>query len=140
MPVGDAESVFEEPVLRSLRRYVGEAALSTPVLITERISNRILAGCINLTDGSSVIAVNARLKFDPELMAHALIEELVHAQQQLDGVDFEEQRRRFPYEERPYEIQAKQLATEVLGYEPEPCDVQLLRDEPPDLLDNRPRP
>ena len=54
------------------------------------------------------IAINARFKADPEMLTHTIVEEYAHAQQVLDGVDFEAQRRRFPnYADRPYEIEAK---------------------------------
>jgi hypothetical protein len=134
-PIGSATSVFEEPIIGLLRSYVSDAALSTPILFTERLSNRVVAACINLHDNSSVIAINARLKCDPELLAHALIEELIHAQQQIEGLDFEAQRRQFAYEDRPYELMAKRIATDVLGYEPEACEVYLLRNELEETLD-----
>jgi hypothetical protein len=129
--------VFEEIITQSMRAYIGNEALWTPVLFTEKLSNRVVAACINLNDNSSVIAINARLKCDPELLAHTLIEEFVHAQQQIEGIDFEEQRRQFAYEDRPYERRAKHVATEVLGYLPDSCDVYLLRDESEEELDTR---
>jgi hypothetical protein len=92
-----------------------------------------------VNDGSRIIAVNVRFKVDPELLAHALVEEFAHAQQVLDGVDFEAQRRQFPdYATRPYEQEAKRVASEILGYTPEGYAVQLLRDEPAGVLYDRP--
>ena len=67
-------------------------------------------------------------------MAHTLVEEFVHVQQIRDGVDFEALRLRFAYHERPYEQEAKRIATDVLGYEPDAYEVYLLREEPDDLL------
>jgi hypothetical protein len=65
-------------------------------------------------------------------MAHALVEEFVHVQQQIDGTDFDGQRRQFAYDDRPYEIDAKRIATEVLGYVPDAYETVLLRDELPE--------
>ena len=132
---GDARSVFTETTLLRLQDHCTDQALSVPILFTERLSNRVLSVCIGFRDGTQVVAVNARFKSDPELIAHMLVEEFVHAQQRLDGVDFDEQRRKYSYEDRPYEQEAKQIATDTLGYSPEGYDVILSRDEPSDVLD-----
>ena len=126
--------VFTAPLIASLKLYCSDQALSIPILFTERLSNRALAVCIGYRDGSQVIAVNSRFMADPELIAHTLVEEYVHAQQRLDGIDFEEQRAHYSYSDRPYEQQAKQVATDILGYAPYDNKTILLREEPPDII------
>lgn len=81
-----------------------------------------------------MVVINARCKADPEVLAHTLVEEFVHAQQRLNGVDFEAQRRQYAYRERPYEQEAKRIATETLGYEPDEFDTHLVREEPTGVL------
>jgi Zn-dependent peptidase ImmA (M78 family) len=134
IPFGAAPEIFEEPILGRMRQRFQEEALQTPVFFTERLSNRILAVCIRLQSGTNIIGINARLRVDPELMAHALIEEFAHAQQLVDGVDIEVQQHQFEYHERSYEREAKAIATEILGYEPEPYEALLIRDEGEDIL------
>lgn len=134
VPFGTATEVFEQPTLATMRRHFEETALSTPVFFTERLSNRILAVCIRLQSGATTIGINARFQVDPEVMAHTLVEEFAHAQQLADGIDVEQQKRLFAYHERSYERDAKVLATEIIGYEPEPFEAVLIRDEPPDIL------
>ena len=81
------------------------------------------------------IAQSVRFLIDPEMLAYILIEEFVHAQQTLDRVDFNAQRKQFPdYQNRPYEQEAKRIATEILGYEPEPTVPRILRPQPKGLL------
>lgn len=87
--VSGAMDVFEQPIISKLRVYLSEEALSTPLFFTDRMSNRILACCISLRNGSQIIAINSRFKVDPELIAYTLVEEFEHVQQMLDGVDFE---------------------------------------------------
>jgi hypothetical protein len=136
---GDASSVFEEALLSNLRRSLSAEALATPVLFTDQLSNRVLAVHLALRDGSTFIAVNVRMKIDPEMLAHTLVEEYVHAQQVLDGVDFAAQRQQFPdYASRPYEQEAKRIASELLGYTPEEYTVYLLREEPAGVFYDRP--
>lgn len=132
--VGDAQSVFTASVIASLHTHCSDQALSIPILFTERLSNRTLAVCIGYRDGAQVTAVNARFRADPESIAHTLVEEYVHAQQRLEGVDFEEQRAHYSYSDRPYEQQAKQVATDILGYAPYDHSTILLREEPPDII------
>lgn len=130
IPFGSAEQVFEEAVLAKLRATISVQALLTPVYFTEILSNRVLAACLAFQDSSHAIAINARFKADPEVIAHTLVEEFAHVQQLLDGVDFEAQRHQFAYHERPYEQEAKQTATDLLGYDPgEEYDVILVREE-----------
>jgi hypothetical protein len=136
-PFGDARAVFERSVLIGLALHFDSEVLNTPVFFTDKLSNRTLAGCLMLRDGSCAIALNARFQVDPEVLAHTLVEEYAHAQQIRDGVDFEAQRQQFTYSKRPYEMEAKRLATDVLGYEPGTFDVLLLREEPPGLLFDR---
>jgi hypothetical protein len=112
-----AKEVFEETILNRLRARVGEEALQTRIVGTDDFSNRIGTVCISLQDGSCLIAINTRFQFDAEHLAHALIEEMVHVQQTLEGVDFSEQRQTYAYVDRPYEREAKQIATAILGYD-----------------------
>ena len=136
---GDASTVFAAALLPSLRRFLRDKALATPVLFTDNVSNRVLAVHLTLRDGSTFVAVNVRFKIDPETLAHTLVEEFVHAQQVLDGVDFAAQRQQFPeYASRPYEQEAKRIASEILGYLPEEYTVYLLREEPAGALYDRP--
>jgi hypothetical protein len=128
--IGDASAVFAEGVHSKLSDALSMAALATPVLFTERLSNRLLATCLGFRDGAQLIAINARFKVDPELMAHALVEEFVHAQQRLDGIDFVAQQQQYSYAERPFEQEAKRFATNLLGYDPDAYDVLLLREQP----------
>ena len=130
--------VFEDGTLANLAQHLSAEALATTVMFTDRLSNRVLAVHLTLRDGSSLIAVNARFKIDPELMAHTLVEEYVHAQQILNGVDFASQRQQFPdYEARPYERDAKALASDLLGYTPAGFQTVLIRDEPALVLYDR---
>jgi Zn-dependent peptidase ImmA (M78 family) len=128
--IGDASVIFTEDVQIKLSAALSVAALATPVLFTERLSNRLLATCLGFRDGSQLIAINARFKVDPELMAHTLVEEFVHAQQRLDGIDFAAQQQQYLYADRPFEQEAKRFATNILGYEPDAHDVLLLREQP----------
>lgn len=114
--LGEASEAFEEAILSELRASVSEEALQTRIIGTDDLSNRIGLACIELQDASCLIVVNTRFQFDAEHLAHALIEEVVHVQQILDKVNFEEQRQKYTYEERPYELEAKQIATTLLGY------------------------
>lgn len=133
-PLGGADRIFEESILFEMRRRFQTEVLLIPVFFTERLSNRILAGCITLQNGTHTIGINARFKVDPEIMAHSLVEEFVHVQQIFSGTDFEAQRRSFTYDERPYEREAKAISTEILGYQPSPYEAYLLREEPSDIL------
>jgi hypothetical protein len=133
--IGSASDVFEIGIIAKLRISLSETALATPVFFTDRLSNRILACCISLRNGTHIIGINSRFKTDPEIIAHALVEEFVHVQQILDGVDFETQRKEHVYAERPYEQQAKQIAAEILGYDPtDAYDTILIREVPSGIL------
>ena len=135
--VGSAYKVFTDDALQSLRRYLHEDALAAPVLFTDNLSNRVLAIYSSEGETARHIAVSARFRIDPDVMAHLVIEEFVHAQQVLDGVDFAAQRSQFAYDERPYEIEAKRIATEILGYEPDVYETYIRRDEPDGVLYDR---
>ena len=74
-----------------------------------------------------------RFKVDPDVLLHALVEEYVHSQQVFDKVDFEQQRAQFAYAERPYELEAKRIATEILGYDPDSYETYLVREEHSDV-------
>jgi hypothetical protein len=115
--LGQAKDVFEEPILNRLRARAGEETLQTHIVGTDDFSNRIGTVCIRLQDASCLIAINTRFQFDAEHLAHALIEEIVHVQQTLEGVDFTAQRQTYAYADRPYEREAKQIATAILGYD-----------------------
>jgi hypothetical protein len=136
--LGGGSAVFEPGFLEALRTRVGVAALDTPVFLTDRLSDRVLAAWLGFRDESSAIAVNARLLADPEVLVHTLVEEFVHAWQVQQEVDLAAQRAAFAYAERPYEVEAKALATELVGYSPEPCGVLRARREPAGLLFDRP--
>jgi hypothetical protein len=137
--VGDAYAIFEGETLQDLQRILGEEALQTQVVFTDNLSNRNIAIHLTLNEEISLIAVNARFKFDPEILAHALVEEFAHAQQVHDKIDFASQRRQYAYADRPYEIEAKQIATDVLGYEADYYESYLMREEPEsDLYDRLP--
>jgi hypothetical protein len=137
--IENASAVFTEQMLATLQQRLSPSALATPVVLTDRLSNRVLAIHVLHEDGTGIIAINARFKVDPEILAHALVEEYVHAEQVLDGVDFAAQRQQFPdYASRPYEQEAKRLASELLGYTPEDYTVYLLREEPSGVLYDRP--
>lgn len=135
--VANAFTVFIEEGFPSLRLHLSEAALETPVLLTDKLSNRVLAVHLTSMDGKRIIAVNTRFKVDPDVLAHTLVEEFVHTQQVLDKVDFESQKTRFSYDARPYEQEAKRIATEILGYDPDDYAVYLLRPEPQGALYDR---
>ena len=133
-PFGDAETVFQESFLTRLLPWLGADTLQAQVFFTDRLSDRTLAGCLVLRRGGCVIAINSRFRVDPEMMMHTLVEEFTHVKQINAGVDFEGQKRQFTYQNRPYEIEAKQTASQALGYEPADCDVLLVRDAPPGPL------
>jgi hypothetical protein len=137
--IENAFTVFEGETLAMLRQRLSPSALATPLVLTEKLSNRVLAIHARHDDGTRTIAVNVRFKVDPEMLAHTLVEEFVHAQQVLNGVDFAAQRQQFPdYASRPYEQEAKRIAGEILGYIPEDYTVYLLREEPAGVLYDRP--
>ena len=138
---GEASTVFEDVLLLKLRSVLSTEALETPVYFSDSLSNRVLAVHLTLQKGLRQIIVNVRFKMDPELLAHTLIEEYVHAQQVLDDVDVAGQCQQFPnYEDRPYEQEAKRIATEMLGYNPKEYEVLLVREEPLGFLYDRPTP
>ncbi len=127
--VGDARAIFTIPILDQLQHYLSREALSVPVVFTEQLRNRVVAVSIGYRDKTQIVAVNARFKIDPEIIAHTLIEEYDHGQQRIDGTDFDAQRRRYEYHERPYERKAKGLATKILGYDAPEYDAILIREE-----------
>ena len=133
-PIGDAYSVFSEAICAALQSRLNSEILSIPVLFTEKLSNRVLAGNFRLRDGSQRVVINARFKIDPEILAHTTVEEFVHAWQRLNNVDFATQRSQFAYKERPYEMEAKRIATEILGYDPGDYEIYIRRDEPDGVL------
>ena len=133
-PFGSAQEIFEQALLDIMQTTLSETALTTPVLFTEQLSNHVLAVCLQIQDRGCIIAVNARFKFDPEVMAHTLIEEFAHVQQIWSRVDFQAQRQQFAYRDRPYEKEAKQIAVDILGYELENFTAILLREEPEGIL------
>lgn len=135
--LSNAHAVFCVEGLRRLRSYFNEAALNTPVVLTERLSNRVLAVHLAENPSTRIIAVNTRFRIDPDVLAHLLLEEFAHSQQMLDGTDFEAQRHQFAYDERPYEQEAKRIATEILGYNPADFIHYLVRDEPDGVLYDR---
>jgi hypothetical protein len=110
-------TAFTDTIVARLADRLSSATLDTPFLFTGDLPDRVFAWAIAFSDGSAVVAVNARMTVDPEFLAHALVEEVVRIQQIHNSVDFEGERR-LPYAARTYEIAAKHLATEVLGYEP----------------------
>ena len=132
--IGYATAVFTIDMLAGLRLLLTPQALATPVVFTERFTDVVFAACLGLQSGEQLIAVNARFKADREMVAHTLVEEFAHAQQRLDGVDFEAQRRQFAYRDRPYEQEAKRIATQTLGYEPGDYEIYRLRLEPWGIL------
>jgi len=132
--IGDASAIFTAPVLQELQRHLSTEALSVPFLFTEQLRNRVVAVSIGYRDNTQIVAVNARFKFDPEVMAHTLVEEYTHAQQRIDGTDFDAQRRLYHYDDRPYELEAKRVATTVLGYDAPDYDARLIREEHEDAL------
>jgi hypothetical protein len=136
--VGNAFDVFSASGIEALQQTISDQALHTPVVLTERLSNRVFAIHIVMGADESVIALNTRFRVDPDYLVHALLEEFAHAQQFLDRVDFEAQRIAYPYSERPYEQKAKHIATDILGYDPSEFDVYLVREEPAGILYDRP--
>ena len=125
----DADAVFTEKVFQALRTYLCEEAFITPILLTETLSNRVLAVHLTGKSGERLIAVNTRFRVDPDVVAYTLIEEFVHTQQVIDGIDFATQRSQFSYE-----IEAKRIATEILGYDPGDYETYIRRDEPEGVL------
>jgi hypothetical protein len=136
-PFGDAGSIFTESMLTILQQHFRSEVLQTKAFFTERLSNRVLAACL-VRGGSCIIAINTRFKVDPEILAHTLLEEFAHVEQVFAGVDFETQRRMLAYQNRPYEQEAKRIATAILGYDPDDYDVYLIREEPIGFLYDRP--
>ncbi len=130
----DAAAVFtQEGIQRLLQHLTGEA-LQAPVVLTERLSNRVLAAHIVQNFVERFVVVNMRFKVDLDVLAHALIEEYVHSQQVLDNVDFDLQKQQFAYQDRPYEVEAKRIASEILGYNPDIYDTYQMREEPAQIL------
>jgi hypothetical protein len=135
--IPDAFAICTPEGLQAIRRFLSEEALQTPVVFTERLSNRVLAVHLVIGIEGRVIAVNSRFRVDPDVLIHALLEEFVHTEQVLDKVDFEAQRRQFAYQDRPYEQEAKRIATQIPGYDPDEYDVYLIREEPEGILYDR---
>jgi hypothetical protein len=136
--IGDAIDVFEVTYLSTLRTQLRIDALETKVVLTDRLSNRVLGTFLKMGEHERAIAINARFKMDPEMLLHTLLEEYAHAQQAIDNLDFAEQRRLFPnYSERPYEIAAKRLAEELSGYALDDYDTYLRREAPNGILYDR---
>lgn len=132
--IGNARAVFSEAVCTILEEHFDAETLNVPVFFSERLSNHTLASNISFRDGSQCIVVNSRFKAEPEIIAHTLVEEFAHTWQRRTGVDFEAQRSQFAYQERPYEIEAKRIATEVVGYEPEQYEIYIQREESDGVL------
>jgi hypothetical protein len=129
----DAASVFTPEGLHLLREHITEEALKAPVVLTERLSNRVLAVHLVQNAVERFVVLNMRFKVDPDVLVHALVEEYVHSQQVLDKIDFEQQREQFAYAERPYELEAKRIATAILGYDPDTYETYLMREEHSDV-------
>ena len=138
-PIGNANAVFSPGACAALENRLGPETLAVPVLFSDRLSNRSLANNIAFKNGSQCIVINARFRTDPEILAHSLVEEFAHAWQRLNNVDFDAQSSQFAYADRPYEIEAKRIATEILGYEPGDYDTYIQREEPEGVLYDRPR-
>jgi hypothetical protein len=119
--IGTAADIFEGDAWQRALEETSREALGTPVLLTDRMSDRTLAGYVTTSNPTipRAILINTRFKVDPEVLAHALAEEVVHAQQDIDGVDFVGQKAAYAYADRPYEQDAKARATRIVGYEPE---------------------
>jgi hypothetical protein len=133
--VGDAYAIFEAEILTHLQEQLSEAALQTIVTFTDHLTDQQLAVCIAGKNRDREIRVNVRFRADPEELAHTLVEEFVHAQQILDGVDIVSQQL-LAYQERPYEQEAKRIATEIVGYDPQNLYMAvILRHEPDTLSD-----
>jgi hypothetical protein len=73
---GAARDVFEGEA------HVSAEALDTPVILTDLLSDRVLAVHVTTSNPHTprAILVNARVQVDPEEMAHAIAEEVAHAQ------------------------------------------------------------
>ena len=130
----DAAAVFTSKGIQHLRQHLTEEALQAPVVLTERLSNRVLAAHLVQNFVERFIVVNMRFKVDPDVLAHTLIEEYVHSQQVLNKVNFEHQKQQFAYQERPYEVEAKRIASEILGYDTNTYDTYQIREEPSQIL------
>ena len=130
----DAASVFTLEGIQQLQQYLTTQALEAPVVLTDRLSNRVLAVHLVQNHVERFVVVNLRFKVDPDILAHALIEEYVHSQQVLDNIDFEQEKRLFAYRERPYEVEAKRIASEILGYDPTTYETYLMREAPSGIL------
>jgi hypothetical protein len=116
--LGQVRELFMGQALRDLEAQTSPKALDTYVVLTNKMRDRTVAGFRfdPVQPDRYGIVLNARYLFDPEQVAFVLAEETVHAQQYFDGVDFDAQDAQHLYEDRPYEIDAKQKATYVLGY------------------------
>lgn len=134
--VGNAGAIFTDSILQQLQNHLSPKALAVSFLFTEQLTNRVVAVSIGYRDNTQIVAINARFKFDPEVIAHTLVEEYVHVQQRINGTDFDAQRRRYRYDERPYERAAKEMATKIVGYDAPDYDARLIRDEPDNPLGN----
>lgn len=136
--IGDAANVFEEPFFLTLQAHFDIETLGTKVVLTDKLSNRVLGTFLQMGERESAITINARFKMDPELLLHTILEEYVHAQQAINKLDFAEQRHLFPnYNERPNEIEAKRIAEQLAGYAFDDYDTYLRRPEPDGLLYDR---
>ena len=135
--IGDARAVFSEAICAALQARLSAETLKVFVLFSEQLINRLLAGSVSLQDGSQCVVINSRFKVDPEILAHTIVEEFVHAWQRIEKVGFAAQSIEFAYADRPYEIEAKRIATEILGYAPDEYEPYIRREEPDGVLYDR---
>jgi hypothetical protein len=117
-------------------KEVSPEALSIPVVISDAVADGTTMSLRydRQYPGQEVIVINGRYLLDPEQVANDLAEEVGHAQQLRDGVDFEGLIAQYPhYEDRPFEQEAKAFADRVCGYRKPAIPIRQLRPEPPGL-------
>lgn len=115
---GTAHDAFDPQFLPIIQSHVSDAALNIPILFTDHLSNNTPAVFVETSNPNAprAIIINARLRLDPEFLTDTLVEEVIHAQQSLDGADIQADKRRYAYKDSPLEQAAKAESKAILGY------------------------
>ena len=116
--------------------------MDTPILFTDYLSDNTPAVFVETSNPNAprAIIINACLRLDPEFLTDTLVEEVIHAQQSLDGVDIQADKRRYSYKDSPLEQEAKVKSKAILGYAEEDTlyfQQHSERGEPSNLIDSK---
>ncbi|HLK60109.1 MAG TPA: hypothetical protein VKU00_26345 [Chthonomonadaceae bacterium] len=115
---GMLREALEPETVQKAKAYMSDAALDTPLLFTDHLSDRTAAAHVETSNPQipRAILINSRFVMDPDLLLFTLLEEGIHAQQVLDGADVNANRAKYAYREDPLEVEAKEKASKLAGY------------------------